>query len=247
MIQFSVIIPTRNRLRFLKQAISSVLGQTHAVREIIVLDDGEGAADAVRPLSPRIHVLDNQGQGPVAARNRGVAQAVGDAIAFLDDDDWWTDRSYLARASAAFETGAAFCYGDGTMVFEDGRAALAFAFAADAATLTRDNTILISAVSYRRSLHKELGRFDEALPYYWDWDWYLRVARAGHGLHHIANPVVSIRVHGQNMSGGPLEAQRRANLDHFAAKHGLPPIPLKNHLDIARHAPGLPPEISEIL
>jgi hypothetical protein len=58
---------------------------------------------------------------------------------------------------------------------------------------------------------------------------------------HIEVPSVAIRVHAQNMSGESLELQRRVNLDRFAAKHGLPPIPLKNHLDIATHAPGTPP------
>ena len=239
--RFSVVIPTRNRPQFLTQAVTSVLDQNFAADEILVVDDGHGAGMALAGLSPRIRVLDNGSRGPVPARNLGVETASGDVIAFLDDDDWWTDRSYLAKAAAVFDAGAAFCFGDGTMVFEDGRADLPYSFGADASTLERDNTILISAVTFRRALHAGMGRFDESLPYYWDWDWYLRVARAGHLLHHIAQPVVAIRVHALNMSGDSLEVQRRANLDAFAAKHGLQPIPLKNHLDIAQHAPGCPP------
>lgn len=241
MLNFSVVIPTRNRHHYLRQAIDSVLQQDHAAREIIVVEDGEGAAHAVVDLSPHIVVLENRARGPVAARNLGVGAAQGEAIAFLDDDDWWTDKGYLAKAARAFDEGASFCLGDGVMAFEDGRPDMPFAFDADRSSLERDNTILISAVSYRRSLHQGLGRFDESLPFYWDWDWYLRVARAGHRLHHIASPVVAIRVHARNMSGESLEAQRRANLDAFAAKHGLAPIPLKNHLDIAQGAPGTMP------
>ena len=191
--------------------------------------------------TPSITVLDNRERGPVPARNMGVAQATGDVICFLDDDDWFTDGAISSKAARAFDRGADFCYADGVMAFEDGRPSLPFAFHADAETLTRDNTILISGVVYRRSLHAELGAFDEALPFYWDWDWYLRIARAGHELIHIQRPVVAIRVHARNMSGESLEAQRRANLDAFSAKHGLPPIPLKNHLDIATQAPGKPP------
>jgi glycosyltransferase involved in cell wall biosynthesis len=245
MSSISVVIPTRGRHHFLKQAIASVLAQTHAPTEIIVVDDGEGAAEAVGNMHPTITVLDNRQRGPVPARNMGVAHATGDCICFLDDDDWFTDATYFEKAALAFDRGAAFCFADGVMAFEDGRPSLPFAFDADAETLARDNTILISGVVYRRSLHEELGPFDEALPFYWDWDWYLRIARAGHELTHIKSPVVAIRVHARNMSGESLERQRRANLDAFSTKHGLPPIPLKNHLDIATQAPGKPPTVQE--
>ena len=241
MSRISVIIPTRGRHHFLREAITSVLAQTHAPLEIIVVDDGAGAEQAVGAMHASIRVLDNHERGPVPARNLGVAAARGDVICFLDDDDWFTDADYFAKAAEAFARGADFCYADGTLVFDDGRPTLPFAFHADAETLARDNTILISGVLYRRSLHAELGAFDEALPFYWDWDWYLRVARAGHELTHIQRPVVAIRVHARNMSGDSLEAPRRANLDRFSTKHGLSPLPLKNHLDIATQAPGKPP------
>lgn len=246
MLRFSVVIPTRNRHDYLREAVASVLAQSHAAHDIIIVDDGEGAEAAVGHLSPRIRVLDNRQRGPVSARNLGVSSSTADVIAFLDDDDWWTDPHYLATCATHFDAGARFCFADGTMVFEDGRAPLAFAFDADADTLTRDNTILISAVCFSRSLHHALGGFDESLPFYWDWDWYLRVARAGHPLVRIATPSVAIRVHRQNMSGDSLEAQRRTNLDRLSTKHGLPPIPLKNHLDIAEGAPGKPPDGGQI-
>lgn len=243
MSSISVIIPTRNRHGFLRQALQSVLDQGHAPREIIVVDDGEGAAEAVAGLHPAITVLDNRQRGPVPARNLGVAHATGSLICFLDDDDWFTDNGYFAKVAMAFDRGADFCFCDGILRFEDGRPDLPFAFDADVESLTQDNTILISGVVYRRALHLALGAFDETLPYYWDWDWYLRVARAGHALLHIRKPAVAIRVHARNMSGESLEAQRRANLDRFSTKHALPPIPLKNHLDIASQAPGKPPEL----
>ena len=241
MTSISVVIPTRGRHRFLRQALESVLAQGHAPHEIIVVDDGVGAAEAVADMSPAITVLDNGQRGPVPARIMGVTHATGQCICFLDDDDFFIDNGYFARVAEAFDRGADFCFADGVLRFEDGRPDIPFAFEADVDSLTRDNTILISGVVYRRALHAALGQFDESLPFYWDWDWYLRIARAGHALLHIRRPVVAIRVHAQNMSGESLEAQRRANLDRFSTKHALPPIPLKNHLDIAVQAPGKPP------
>jgi glycosyltransferase involved in cell wall biosynthesis len=241
MTSLSVVIPTRGRHRYLRQALDSVLAQTRPPLDIVVVDDGDGARDAIGHLHPAITVLDNGRRGPVLARSLGVEHAQGDTIAFLDDDDWFTDTSYLARAAEAIGNGACFCYSDGAVVFEDARPPLPFAFHANAETLERDNTILISGVVYRRDLHKELGAFDETLPFYWDWDWYLRVARAGHELTRLGSPAVAIRVHAQNMSGESLEGARRENLDRLALKHGLPRLPLKNHLDIAARAPGKPP------
>jgi len=89
----SVIIPTYNRPGFLAQAVHSVLLQTHAVMEIIIVNDGSSARhrtkiDALKLLDDRIrvyHFPDNKGVS--AARNKGLKKAAGDYILFLDDDD----------------------------------------------------------------------------------------------------------------------------------------------------------------
>ncbi len=228
---FTVIIPTRNRPDFLAESVRSVLAQDYGDFELLVVNDG---GDPVTTFQDRrIGVLDNQQRGAVAARNLGVGAARGTFIAFLDDDDQWIDRGFLGLAAAALAT-SEFVFADGEMRFPDEAQPLIFSQDADAHSLMRDNTILISAVCYARSLHETLGAFDKALPYYWDWDWYLRVARAGHRLRHLKKPVVDIRIHAQNMSGDSNVTARRANLDAFAAKHGLPPIALKNHADFVR-------------
>lgn len=232
----SVVIPTRDRPGYLRQAVTSVLAQSSLPREIVVIDDGEGAAAALAGCSTLVRVLDNRRRGPVPARVLGVSEAEGDCIAFLDDDDWLIDRDYFRDAAGIIAKGADLVFCDGTMHFEDGTPEEAFAFDADATSLETNNTILISGVVYRRAVHETLGAFDLSLPYYWDWDWYLRVARAGYRLHRHAAPAVAIRVHAHNMSGAEQQAERRANLERLAAKHGLPPIPLKNHLSLARES-----------
>lgn len=232
----SVIIPTKNRHGFLRQAVASLVAQSLLPLEIIVADDGHGAAEAVEGLWPDLRVVDNQARGPVAARILGVGEARSELIAFLDDDDWLLDQDYFRDATAAIARGAGLVFCDGTMKFEDGRGDEAFAFDADANSLEANNTILISGVVYRKAIHNNLGSFDASLPYYWDWDWYLRVARARYRLQRRIGPAVAIRVHAQNMSGREQQGQRRENLDRFAAKHGLPHIPLKNHLSLSRES-----------
>jgi glycosyltransferase involved in cell wall biosynthesis len=227
--QVSVIIPTRDRPDFLAEAIASVLLQTQSDLELIVVNDGEHLPFLTQ--DHRVKRLDNHGRGAVSARNLGLAQASGNYIAFLDDDDTWTDPNHLQDAIRACEAGADFVFADGVMQFPAEASPRLFNRNATRESLASDNTILVSAICYRQSLHRALGIFDEALPYYWDWDWYLRVARSGAVLRHLEKSAVNIRIHAQNMSGESTRAARAANLAALASKHQLGPLTLKNHTD----------------
>jgi glycosyltransferase involved in cell wall biosynthesis len=227
----SVLIPTRNRPELLQKAVASVLAQFFSDFELIIVNDG--SLPLPEFADPRIRTLNSGETGAVPARNMAARAAKGDVIAWLDDDDQWSDRNFFKDTIAAIESGADFVFGDGRFVFTDNSAPEPYSRNADARSLERDNTILVSAIVYRASLHKKLGRFDESLPFYWDWDWYLRVARSGAKLHHIARPVVDILIHPQNMSGEENAGPRQRNLDRLAEKHELPPLTLKTHLDLA--------------
>ena len=98
----SVIIPTYNRARFLKEALESVLAQTYRPLEIIVVDDGstDETPRVVTAFSVR-HVRGPR-RGVVAARNRGILLARGEFLAFLDSDDLWLPEK-ISRQVAFFE------------------------------------------------------------------------------------------------------------------------------------------------
>jgi glycosyltransferase involved in cell wall biosynthesis len=225
---FSVIIPTRNRIEFLKEAVESVLNQNYSHFEVLIVNDGDTSIEEFP--DKRVRILNNRQGGAVVARNLGVAEATGDCIAFLDDDDYWVDRTHLAQANAALTGLSDFYFANGVMVFSDGRKKL-FSRKADRASLAKDNTVLISTVCYRKDLHDKLGMFDNQLPYYWDWDWYLRVANADFRLSRSNRVAAAIRVHPQNMSGEDNRDARQSNLNRLTAKHKLVDIVLKNHLD----------------
>jgi glycosyltransferase involved in cell wall biosynthesis len=89
--EFSVIIPTYNRLNFLTNAIKSIRGQTYDGYEIIVVDDGstDGTPDYLATVGNEVKWLRQENRGPAAARNLGAAKARGSYIAFLDSDDIW--------------------------------------------------------------------------------------------------------------------------------------------------------------
>lgn len=91
--KISVIIPTYNRPGFLRQAVHSVLAQTHPVSEIIIVDDCSSpthhhAISTVEELDERIHIyFFQENKGVSAARNFGFERSKGNYVLFLDDDD----------------------------------------------------------------------------------------------------------------------------------------------------------------
>jgi glycosyltransferase involved in cell wall biosynthesis len=87
----SVIIPTFNRAQFLERAVASVIDQSYPYIEIIIVDDGstDETPSLVRALDRDIHYVATPHRGVSAARNRGMVDARGEWIAFLDSDDYW--------------------------------------------------------------------------------------------------------------------------------------------------------------
>jgi glycosyltransferase involved in cell wall biosynthesis len=116
--RFSIIIPTYNRLPYLKKTLNSIWEQSFTDFEIIVVDDGstDGTVNYLRELGGGcVELFRQDNRGPGAARNLGVEHARGEYTAFLDSDDvWfpWTLKTYAAivekTGSPAFISGNHF-------------------------------------------------------------------------------------------------------------------------------------------
>jgi glycosyltransferase involved in cell wall biosynthesis len=89
MIPISVVIPAWNAACYIGDAIDSVLSQSVQPGEVIVVNDGstDDTAARVRKFGARIALIEQSNAGAAAARNRGIAEARGDAVALLDADD----------------------------------------------------------------------------------------------------------------------------------------------------------------
>jgi glycosyltransferase involved in cell wall biosynthesis len=100
----SVVIPLFNKVDHVRQAIQSVLAQSRRPEEILVIDDGstDGSDRIVQEYAPKVSLIRRPHQGVSAARNFGIEIAKGDAIAFLDADDFWKPH-FLERITALLE------------------------------------------------------------------------------------------------------------------------------------------------
>ncbi len=234
---FSVIIPTKDRPDMLVRAIRSVQAQNYRDFEVIVADDGTGqGAEIARDMLGAGTGFETGRLGQVPARNMALRRARGRWIAFLDDDDWWHSPDYLGAMSASLDRGG-LAYASGRIVRETARleatAELPFAAHIDEVSIRRDNTLLISGIAYEAALHETLGPFDESLPVYWDWDWYLRLAAAQTRFAASGDDGVRISARVDNVSAAGNEIVREAELRRLCARYGLVDVMLKNHESIA--------------
>lgn len=94
----SVILPTHNRPDLLREALTSLHGQTFPDWEAVIVDDASSPAVEFSPKDVRIRIFRHDtAQGGAAAKNTGIQSARGEILAFLDDDDCYAPR-YLERA-----------------------------------------------------------------------------------------------------------------------------------------------------
>jgi glycosyltransferase involved in cell wall biosynthesis len=88
---FTTVIPVYNRAHLIRASLRSVFAQHREDLDIIVVDDGstDETMSVLNSFGDRIRIFQQRNQGPGAARNRGIKEAQGEYIAFLDSDDLW--------------------------------------------------------------------------------------------------------------------------------------------------------------
>ena len=182
----SVIVPCYNAQSTVIRALQSVLGQTLAVHETIVVDDGsqDRSAEIVGRSFPSVKLVRQENKGPAAARNAGMIQAQGKYIAFLDADDLWLPQRLATQIPILEgEPGVGLVCGPTIWATGDGQYSVPQKvrvgyFTRRLRDVFANHRIRTSAVLMRRSLVEEVGLMDESLPSSQDVDYFLRIAAA---------------------------------------------------------------------
>ncbi|MCB1500206.1 MAG: glycosyltransferase family 2 protein [Bauldia sp.] len=171
----SIVMATRDRAEVLPAAISSVLGQSYAEWELLVVDDGsrDGTEGVVRAFSdPRIRYVPGDGGGAASARNLGVAAASGALLAYLDSDNRWLPDFLETMVGYLCANDLDLAYSAMRVDSEDGVRFRGRDF--DLSDLVRVNFIDLNTILHRRDLVERFGGFDATLRRLIDWDLIIR-------------------------------------------------------------------------
>lgn len=206
----SVVIPAYNCEAFVGEAICSVLEQTYPDLECIVVDDGstDSTGEAIRQFKDARYVR-QENAGVSSARNRGVTEATGELIAFLDADDVWLPEKLANQVDAltASDRGVGLVY-CGIFETDEGLRILRERPAPEEHHALR-NTLLMEppVVSLSqtglmpRAVFEDIGGFDPGLSTSADTDLVVRIGLR-HRLLAVHEPLVLYRTHPAQMSLG---------------------------------------------
>jgi glycosyltransferase involved in cell wall biosynthesis len=201
-VKISVVVPVYNGERFLAEALVSLRRQSLPAADVVAIDDGstDGSA-AVLADFPELRVVRQPNAGCAVARNRGVALASHEIIAFLDQDDVWHPER--------LERSAAVLANDPTLGFVVCATENFLTPGMDAAPSWLDPRMLdvpqhgfgTCALMVRRATFDAVGPFDPTKVPVDDSEWLVRALDFGIRYDHLNDVLVRRRIHENNLTG----------------------------------------------
>lgn len=187
----SIVITTYNRRDLVQQAINSVLKQTYANTQVVVVDDGsvDDTPEVLAGYGDKITVVRTENQGCPAALNNGIAAAKGDLITFLDSDDMFMPHAVERQMSMPIGDDVRFCKQRFSIV--DGNDDELIEKAAEVnwpdtgedwvvkdplVALCSGRFLQIDGMIARRETISRVGPFHRDLPAGNDYEWFFRAA-----------------------------------------------------------------------
>ncbi len=230
--KISIVTATYNSAKTISDTLSSVLSQSYADFEHIIIDGKstdntlEIVARFKEEYGERLKVISEKDNGLYDAMNKGIALAGGDIIGILNSDDVLADADVLNDIAETFnKTGCDLSYGD--IVF------------LDAETLTKPVRTWVAktgninlgwfpphpSLYVKREIYEKIGNFDSSLKIAADYDFMLRTIKSGATLSYIPKTIVKMRAGGVSTAGlkGYLENLKES---HSVIKRNNIPCPI---------------------
>jgi glycosyltransferase involved in cell wall biosynthesis len=208
----SVVIPAYNVAPYIVETLDAVFAQTFTDFEVIIINDGSLDTDelerALAPYLDRICYVSQENSGAAAARNRGVQQAHGEYIAFLDGDDVWmpdyldSQLRFMRGGDYDLVYADALLFGDSPVAGKTYMETTPSVGPVTFLSLVRNEShVITSGVVAKRVALIEAGLFDESLRNAQDFELWARLARRGARLAFQRRVLLRYRCREDSLSG----------------------------------------------
>jgi len=207
----SVVMPAYNADVYIGEALESVFSQSYEAVEAIVVNDGSTdntlkiVMEYREKYRDRLVVISQPNSGQTRAKNRGLKEAKGDFVAFLDSDDKWAPEKIEKQVELMeFRPELGLCYTKAWKIDELGNT---FDYISPSPLLRGKcfehlvlrNNIVASSVMVRRLVFEDVGYYDATLSAAENWDLWTRISKK-YEIDYIDEPLTFYRVHSENMS-----------------------------------------------
>ena len=225
--RISTIIPVYNRTDLIVETLRTILSQTRAPDEVIVVDDGssDGTPDAVASFGRAVTLIRQQNAGAGPARNNGFGRSTGDIIHFMDSDDLCS-LNFYEQAASRIEAGADMTYGPWLRTRFDGHRLYPESLVLQQGALPIGRRMLVLALTvewftvlqpclFRRKLVERAGPYRSDLKPSEDTEFLYRLAAVARSIVHVPEPIVLYRVHPENQVSEQNLAKRLIDRAHL--------------------------------
>jgi glycosyltransferase involved in cell wall biosynthesis len=203
-------LPTFNRREYLEISINSVLNQTFKDFELIIVNDGSTDETAeflnqLQKLDNRIRCIHQTNQGLIKSLNNGISVAIGDYIARIDDDDFWSDSKKLEKQIDFLEKNPDYILigSSGMIIFEADKKTIFWEKPITDKNIRKQMLFkcpfIHSSVIFRKEIVKRIGGYREECKLVEDWDLWMRLGKIGK-MYNFPEVFVTNVVHGDNVS-----------------------------------------------
>lgn len=226
----SVVIPAYNAGPFLGEALDSVFAQGYADLEVIVVDDGstDNTREVAESYGDRIRYIRQDNAGASAARNRGIREAKGDFVAFLDADDLWVPSKlqkqlelFDQRPELGMVITDCIAFGEWGEYVPPGDKRERLMVGDICQNIFLYSGVGTPSVMVRREVFDKVGMFNENLPLAEDDNMWIRIA-ADYPVELIDEVLVRVRDHANRSTKGidRLLDAIQANVQALQKEHG---------------------------
>lgn len=209
--RISIITPSFNQGRFIKQTIDSVLNQDYPNLEYIVMDGGstDDTLSILKSYGNRIIWESKKDKGQSEAINKGLKLATGEIVAYLNSDDTYAPNTLLTIGQYFLEhSKTMWLTGDYSIVDANNKKIQSYVSlykrllrrTSSFSLLCIANYIIQPSTFWRRSLFKEVGYFNESLRYCMDYDFWMRIIQK-YPLAVSSRSFSLFRIHGASKGG----------------------------------------------